>query len=208
MFWSASHLLSLTMELKIGLRFFLLDTALALAKSVLNQSYNRGSHPGITERWALEGRGIKNHPCLPKYTHVQGGFPCPQGPSCFAKQEVSLHITLGQLMGLEVALQCDHDFCVPKQFHQHRTHSSPRGSLTCISNAFPKHCSPQVGDCADLRAMGQHIQCCNTAWKTRNSRVSEEALNPSKCGDGRKYIFPSVSYIYSVSLHSVAPFSS
>lgn len=161
------------MELKVGFHFFPLDTALALAKSVLTQSYTRGSHPTVTERWALEGSGMKNHPCLLKYTHVQGDFPCPQGPSCLAKQEVSLHITLSQLRGLELALQGGHNFCVPKQFHQHRLHNSPRESLTCISNAFPKHCSPQIGDCADLCAVGQHIQCCNTAWKTRNSKVKK-----------------------------------
>lgn len=37
--------------------------------------------------------------------------------------------------------------------------------------------------------MGQHIQCCNTAWKTRTSRVSEEALSPRSTRTGENIFF-------------------
>lgn len=52
---------------------------------------------------------------------------------------------------------------IPAHLHQHKLYSRLREPLTRISDALPEHRSPQVWDCVELHAMGQHVQCGDTA---------------------------------------------
>lgn len=155
-----------------------LDPALAPKTECFNPELHK-EHPAVTKISALEDGVLRS---TPSFREVQMQGDCshwampvttarPSGP---APHAVSRHVleeipepSAGWGQRLAPRVRSKGGGCgFPAQDTSTSTNCSSLGEPpTCVSDALPEHSSPQIRDCADLHAVGQHVQRGYTAWK-------------------------------------------
>lgn len=157
-----------------------------LRQSVSIQSYTKS----ILQRPAPKDEGTKKHPFLFREVQVQGDCLCsrwaippcdhshPSVPALHSHEQTGSRgdtKTLRRQEGKQTQGRgwrggpTARDVAVASLSQDTSTSTNSTSSLgeplTSISDALPEHSSPQVRDCADLHAVGQHVQRSYTAWK-------------------------------------------